>query len=194
MADAPLRSAIGIGASPAGIDATEWLRVAARASRFVFRGDADARTTAGATFGISLPILTGRAVTRGARAVLALGPDEYLFIVPEDEAATFQAALGAALRDLPHSLVDVSHARVALDLCGPHAEWLLAAACPLPLDRETFPVDACTRTVFAKAAIQLWRIAPDVFRIEVARSYCRYVVDLLVEVARELPADAGRVS
>jgi sarcosine oxidase subunit gamma len=126
--------------------------------------------------------------------VLSLGPDEYLFIVPEDEAATFQAALRAALRDVPHSLVDVSHARVALDLRGPHAEWLLAAACPLPLDVETFPVGACTRTLFAKAAILLWRIAPDVFRIEVARSYCRYVVDLLVEVARELPADAGGVS
>ena len=192
MADAPLRSAIG--GSAAGIDAPEWLRAAKRASRFVFRGDANARARAGATFGILLPVVTGRAVTHGSRAVLSLGPDEYLFIVPEDEAGTFQAALGAVLRDMSHSLVDVSHARVALDLRGPHAEWLLAAACPLPLGVDTFPVDACTRTVFAKAAILLWRTAPDVFRIEVARSYCRYVVDLLVEVARELPADAGRVS
>jgi sarcosine oxidase subunit gamma len=54
-----------------------------------------------------------------------------------------------------------------------------------------FPVDACTRTVFAKAEIVLWRTGLDAFRVEVARSYCRYVVDLLGEVARELPHDAG---
>ena len=56
----------------------------------------------------------------------------------------------------------------------------------------------CTRTVFAKAEIVLWRTDPDTFRVEVARSYCRYVVDLLGEVARELPArpyrHAGGVS
>jgi sarcosine oxidase gamma subunit len=52
--------------------------------------------------------------------------------------------------------------------------------------------------VFAKAEIVLWRTDPYTFRVEVARSYCRYVVDLLGEVARELPArayrDAGGVS
>ena len=63
--------------------------------------------------------------------------------------------------------------------------------------RAAFPVGACTRTVFAKAEIVLWRTSADVFRVEVARSYCRYVVDLLGEVARELPAStpaAGGVS
>jgi len=58
----------------------------------------------------------------------------------------------------------------------------------LPLDVEVFPVDACTRTVFAKAEIVVWRTGLDAFRVEVARSYCRYVVDLLGEVAHEVPA------
>jgi len=67
----------------------------------------------------------------------------------------------------------------------------------LPLDVVAFPVDACTRTVFAKVEIVLWRTGLDAFRVEVARSYCRYVVDLLGEVAREVPAsphDARGVS
>jgi len=42
--------------------------------------------------------------------------------------------------------------------------------------------------VFAKAEIVLWRTASEVFRVEVARSYCRYVVDLLEEIAHEVPA------
>jgi sarcosine oxidase gamma subunit len=37
----------------------------------------------------------------------------------------------------------------------------------------------------------LWRTRRDVFRIEVGRSYGRYVVDLLGEVAREYPAGRG---
>jgi len=43
----------------------------------------------------------------------------------------------------------------------------------------------CTRTVFAKAEIVLWRTAPDAFRIEVWRSFTDYVARLLGEAARE---------
>jgi sarcosine oxidase subunit gamma len=183
---------------PVDVRQTEWLRALPGAARFVFRGDAEARLAAGAAVGAPLAAVTGRAVTHGDRAALSLGPDEHLLIVPERDAPAFVAEFASALEGRPHSLVDVSHRQVALELRGPHAEWLLAAACPLPLDVEAFPVGACTRTVFAKAEIVLWRTDLDTLRVEVARSYCRYVVDLLGEVARELPArayrDAGGVS
>jgi len=182
---------------PIDVRETEWLRALPGAGRFVFRGDAEARLAAGAALGAPLAGMTGRAVTLGARAALSLGPDEQLFIVPERDATVFATELENSLAGSPHSLVDVSHRQVALELRGPHAEWLLAAACPLPLDLETFPVGACTRTVFAKAEILLWRTASDTIRVEVARSFCRYVVDLLGEVARELAGasrDLGGVS
>jgi sarcosine oxidase subunit gamma len=86
----------------------------------------------------------------------------------------------------PHSLVDISHRQIALEMSGPHAAWLLEAQCPLPLDLAAFPVGMCTRTIFAKAEIVLWRTAPETFRVEVWRSFSRYVVDLLTEIAREL--------
>ncbi len=185
MADVVARAAVDVRE-------TEWLRALPGAARFVFRGDAEARLAAGTAFGAPLAEVPGRAVIHGDRAALSLGPDEQHFIVPDRDATAFADGLGIALAGRPHSLVNVSHRQVALELRGPHAEWLLAAVCPLPLDVEAFPVDACTRTVFAKAEITLWRTAPDAFRVEVARSYCRYVVDLLGEVARELPAPASR--
>lgn len=185
MADLAARAAVDVSETP-------WLSALPGAARFVFRGDAAARLAAGGALGAPLSATPGRVVTHATRVALALGPDEHLLIVPESDAAAVAAEIGSALADRPHSLVDVSHRQVALELRGPHAEWLLAAACPLPLHPEAFPVDACTRTVFAKAEIVLWRTGPDTFRVEVARSYCRYVVDLLGEVARELPAAAFR--
>jgi sarcosine oxidase subunit gamma len=190
MADAAARV-------PVAVRETEWLRVLAGDARLEFRGDAQARLAAGTVFGAPLASVAGRAVTRRACAALSLGPDEHLLIVPERDAPAFAAEFASALEGRPHSLVDVSHRQVGLELRGAQGEWLLAAACPLPLDPAAFPVDACTRTIFAKAGILLWRTAPDALRVEVARSYCRYVVDLLGEVARELPAssrDAGGVS
>jgi sarcosine oxidase subunit gamma len=181
MAEAPSRV-------PIQVRDTGWLRAVHGVARFVFRGDTEARLAAGTAFGAPLPTISGRAATHDARAALAVGPDEHLLLVPERDATTFAAELGRALAGRPHSLVDVSHRQVALELRGAHAEWLLAAVCPLPLDVEVFPVDACTRTVFAKAEIVVWRTGLDALRVEVARSYCRYVVDLLGEIARELPA------
>ena len=172
--------------SPVRVVATRWLRLLPAAGRFTFRGDASAQAAAGTCLGMPLPTIACRAVTNGARAALWLGPDEHLLIVPESEATAFAADLAGALGAQPHSLVDVGHRQVGLELSGPHAEWLLAAQCPLPLDASAFPVGMCTRTVFSKAEIVLWRTAPDTFHIEVWRSFSRYVVDLLTEIAREL--------
>ena len=181
MADFNARRAV------ATID-TPWLRQLPWQARFLFRGDADAQLAAAASFGTRLSAERCRALTNGGRATLWLGPDEYLLIAPESEATTLAADLAPALAGYPHSLVDIAHRQIGLELFGTHAEWLLGARCPLPLDLTAFPVDMCTRTVFAKAEVVLWRTAPEIFRLEVARSFGRYVVEMFGEVARELPA------
>jgi sarcosine oxidase subunit gamma len=43
----------------------------------------------------------------------------------------------------------------------------------------------CTRTVFSKADILLWRTAEEAFHIEVWRSFAGYVTGLLREIAVE---------
>jgi len=123
--------------------------------------------------------------TLGERATLWLGPDEHLLWQASREIAPPIADLERALAPHPHSLVDVSHRQVALEISGPHAATILAGACPLDLDVREFPVGMCTRTVLAKAEIVLWRTAPDTFHVEVWRSFQSYAQALLSEIGRE---------
>lgn len=162
-----------------------WLGAALPASRFVFRGDAAARVAAGLSFGITLPEAACRAATDGTRAALWLGPDEHLLLAPDGEGAAIERELSQTLAGQAHSLVDVSHRQVGFNITGPQAEWLLESQCPLPLNLRDFPVGMCTRTVFGKAEIVLWRPAEQVFRLEVWRSFASYVVELLHEIDRE---------
>ena len=166
---------------------TPWMRPLAAMSRLNFRGGAEAQHAAGGAFGATFSTAACRAVRAGERAALWLGPDEQLLLAPAGDAAALQVGLAKALSGIPHSLVDVSHRHGALELRGPHAAWLLNGLCPLDLAPRAFPIDMCTRTVFAKAEIVLWRKATAVFHLETGRSFTDYVVGLLQEIARELP-------
>lgn len=179
MAELAARLAVSFAPGP-------WLNMQPVATRFIFRGAAEAQSAAGNAFGVSLPGAACRASTGGSRAALWLGPDEWLLLAPDGEGAAIATDVARALGDRPHSLVDVSHRQVAFAVTGPNAERLLESQCPLPLDLEAFPVGMCTRTVFAKAEIVLWRTAADTFHVEVWRSFSGYVVALLSEVAREM--------
>jgi sarcosine oxidase subunit gamma len=120
----------------------------------------------------------------GGVAALWLGPDEQLLLAPVN--FDIGSALESVLRELPHSLVEVSHRQTALEVSGPRATLLLNAGCPLDFDLKAFPVGMCTRTVLAKAEIVLWRTSQDVFHVEVWRSFADYVSGFLAEIAREL--------
>lgn len=165
----------------------QWLQVLPSASRFVFHGDAGARSKASTAWGVPFAERPCRAMRAGERATLWLGPDEYLLWDgangTDPAAAAAATAIQQALGAQPHALVDVSHRQIGLQVRGPHAAEILSGACPLDLSIEQFPVDACTRTVFAKADIVLWRTAADTFHLEVWRSFTAYVSDLLREIA-----------
>jgi sarcosine oxidase, subunit gamma len=154
------------------------------AARWILRGGPKVRLAAEAALELAIPATACRAATGGDSAALWLGPDEWLLICGEHAAEQTAAALGAALTGLPHSLVDVSHRQVALEVSGPDAPLLLAAGCPLDLDAAAFPAGMCTRTMLAKAEIVLWRTGADAFRIEVWRSFAPYVSAFLSEAAR----------
>jgi sarcosine oxidase subunit gamma len=168
------------------IPAAEWVQPVPALTRFVFRGDAAARASAGAAFGVALPEESCRSSSDGGRSALWLGPDERLLLAPDGAAGAIVTACAGALSGQAHSLVDVSHRQVGFVVQGSQAEWLLESLCPLPLNLRDFPVGMCTRTVFAKSEIVLWRLGEHSFHVEVWRSFASYLLGLLQEVAREL--------
>jgi sarcosine oxidase, subunit gamma len=163
-----------------------WLRTVPDTARWSLRGDVTVSAAAGTAIGLTLSADICRAVAQGTRAALCLGPDEHLLLAPAAESESLHTAITAALVSRAHSLVDVSHRQMGFEIAGPHAEWLLNGGCPLDLSQRAFPVGMCTRTVFAKAEVMLWRTSADTFRFEVWRSYATYCLDLLREISAEI--------
>ena len=178
----------------------EWISALPPAMRFILQGEVGARSAAASIWGVAFAEQSCRAILQGARATLWLGPDEYLLLggidgrqviderqvaADESQAAEAAGALELALGRIPHALVDISHRQIALEVSGPHAATILSGGCPLDLDLSEFPVGMCTRTVFAKADIVLWRTQEDAFHVEVWRSFAGYVTGLLREIAVE---------
>lgn len=182
----------------AQITSGPFVRQLSPAARYVLRGGPQVMAAAGDVLGLEISAVACRAAAKAAAtgsppaavpdnaplSALWLGPDEQLLLGPDG--SDFGTMLIPALRNLPHSLVDVSHRQTALEVSGPHATTLLSVGCPLALDLTSFPVGMCTRTVLAKAEIVLWRTSEDVFHIEVWRSFAAYVSAFLTEAAREI--------
>ncbi len=140
-----------------------------RMTRWLLRGDPAA---VGAAVSITLPTQPCTAAQDGERNALWLGPDEWLLLAPEDASLSeWDGPAGAA--------IDVGHRHVGYVLEGPAVELALAVACPLDLSPAAFPIGTCTRTIFGKAEIILWRRGADTFHIEVWRSFAPYVRTLL---------------
>jgi len=162
------------------------LRLLPPSARFTLRGTGEVSKAAGEALGFELTQQACRSVCHGEHAALWLGPDEQLLLLPESQSEATIERLRAALNGMRHSLVDISHRQLALQLEGVPAALALNVGCPLDLDPTAFPVGMCTRTVLGKAEIVLWRTAAHAFHIEVWRSFADYVVCFLNEATREL--------
>lgn len=182
---APARPLAALAAASRAIPSAR-LTALGDAARLVFRGREAAIGPAGEAFGVALPREACRFSAAGGRFAFWLGPDEWLLLAPGTEPAPLFAAIEAATAGLPHSLVDVSARSVGIEIAGDKAAFVLNQGNPLDLSLDAFPVGMCTRTVFHKAEIVLVRHAPDVFHIDVWRSFAPYVWELLEDARREL--------
>jgi heterotetrameric sarcosine oxidase gamma subunit len=156
-----------------------------RCTRLAIHAGPESAAVIGAAVGVPLGDAPCRATVVTDRAALWLGPDEWLLLAPDRDAPTLTADAVQALGDRPASIVDVSHRSVAIEVCGPRATDTLNAFCALDLDPHAFPIGMCTRTVFGKSEIVLWRTAGDTFRIEAARSFVPYVLACLEQGSLE---------
>lgn len=158
------------------------------AARLVLRGNREVMANALAALDLPFTEAACRAATKSGHSALWLGPDERLLLAPPEELQRLTERLHGALAGRAYSLVDVSHRQCALEVSGPEAALLINSGCPLDLDPTAFPVGMCTRTVFAKSEITLWRTAEHSFQLEVWRSFVPYVSKIVALAARELVA------
>src|ERR1700738_3915175 len=156
------------------------------AGGLVLRGAPAVMAAAGAALGLNISEIACRSASAGERTALWLGPDEQLLLAPLADGAGLTRQLGESLGALPHSLVDVSHRQIALQVSGPQAQNVLNAGCPLDLHLQSFPVGACTRTVLGKCDIVLWRTGATTFHVEVWRSFADYASRFLAEAGETL--------
>ncbi|MDQ0510360.1 sarcosine oxidase subunit gamma [Ancylobacter amanitiformis] len=182
------RAAYPLDALALGARSIEAARLTALgpAARLAFRGREAAIQAAGEAFGVALPREANRRHTADGRHALWLGPDEWMLLAPGADPAPLFAAIEAATAGLPHALVDVSARSVTIEVAGPKAAYVLNQGNPLDLSIEAFPVGSATRTLFHKAEIVLSRIAPDIFHVDVWRSFAPYVWQMLEDGRREL--------
>lgn len=157
------------------------ITLAPEAWRCSLRAGPDMVEVLGKALGIALPTGPKTSTTEGTRTALWLGPDEWLIIdTKADPCRALDTVEGL------FSAVDISHRNTAVLISGPSAADILNAGCPQNLSLETFPVGACSRTIFGKVEVVLHRVKPTVFRMEVWQSFSRYAFDLLEDAARSI--------
>lgn len=174
------------GLHPIRVDGKVTVTPEAYATRFSFRGSAEAASTCSKAFGVSLPTTLLKAETNGTRTAISLGPDEWQLIAEDGVAESLAKEIANAMGSTFHSLVDISHRNTAFDVSGLAAETLLASGALLDLNVASFPVGMATRTVYSKAEVILWRKDASTFNVSVWRSFVPFVWGLLHEASHEL--------
>ncbi len=137
--------------------------------------------------GVDLPLAPNRWTGDEARAVLWLGPDEWLILAPDGEAPDIDDRLRAAMGSDPWlSVVDVSQNYTGLTLTGPAARDVLAKGCSLDLHVRNFRTGDCAQSLLAGTLILL-RATENADCIEcwVRNSFARYTAQWLMDAMAE---------
>lgn len=163
------------------------IRVAADGARFALRIDPAQAARAAKAFGSPLPGKIGDITVSNGRLAVCLGPDEWHLVVPLTEQEAIETAFAKLYATVPHSLVDVSHREIGIEVEGVAAVLALRSA--IAFDIEAMPVGTGCRTIFDKAQIILVREAEDRFRIEVWRSFADHAWGILQAASREIALD-----
>jgi sarcosine oxidase, subunit gamma len=135
------------------------------------------RTTGETLLGVEVPA-PNRVATVGERAVLWLGPDEYLVVAPD----------GDDVSDITgESVVDVSANRTTIELSGPHARDVLEKGMSIDLHPRAFGPGRCAQTLLARAQVILRQVDDGpTYHVLVRGSFAPYLADWLVDASKEL--------
>jgi sarcosine oxidase subunit gamma len=121
----------------------------------------------------------------GPRAALWLGPDQWLVLGPPGKGPEIVEELARSLDGLHRSVVDVTAARLAIEVGGPGRFELLAAGCPLDLHPRTWGTGRCAQTLLARVPVILHE-RRETTGILVRSSFADHLVAVLIDTAEGL--------
>ncbi len=139
------------------------------------RPDVAGLTAALAAIGVTRPEPRRMALT-GERGCGWMSPDEYLVILPYDEANAAMAALSQQLSGEHHLVANVSDARAVFRIEGAKATQVLAKL--MPVDFATLAPGELRRSRAAQTAAAIWAEG-DGFTLVCFRSVAQYMMGLL---------------
>ncbi|TCK02659.1 sarcosine oxidase subunit gamma [Marinobacterium mangrovicola] len=137
-----------------------------------------------AVFGIALPTKPLTSVEKGSVSIRWMSPDEWLVVVPGDQAFEIERSLRAAIEG-HFQVVNGSGGQTLIELSGPNAVDVLKKSTVLDLHPSQFPVGKVAGSVFAKATAVVRRSGEDTWELVVRRSFADYIWLWLQDASRE---------
>lgn len=126
--------------------------------------------------GLTLPLQANTATLGPGRALLWLGPDEWMLQCELGHAAALEKSLRSALAGQHVSVVEVGHGFTALSVQGAGAGALLARGCPLDFHPRAFQAGQVAQTHIARTnAIVLCRQTGTDYALTMRRSFADYL-------------------
>ena len=153
------------------------------------RGDPDDPAFAAAVESVTgcRPPAKPNTVARGnGYDVLWLGPDEWLVRSQQQQAATLEGKLTAALAGQFAAAVDIGSGYTVLEISGEKVSDVIARGCPLDLHPRVFAPGQCAQSHYFKASIVLIPVADTTYELVVRRSFADYFVRIMLDAAEPL--------
>jgi len=139
-----------------------------------------------AALGIGPDANANRASLRGTTAILWMGPDRWLVVVPEPSGSDLEARLRAALAVTRAAITDLGNGRIVLRIAGRRARDLLAKGSGIDLHGRAFPAGSCAQGLLGHVGALIHAVdAAPTFDLYIARSYAQTVWEWLTESAAE---------
>lgn len=139
--------------------------------------------------GLGLPFDPLTSSTAGDTSFLWMGPDEWMLVTAEADAAARAAVAGSALADIHHQLVEVSDYYTIIELAGAKPREALMKLTSLDLHPRAFRPGMVTGSVFGRVNAMIWlplaNADAEAFRLFIRWSMADYLWCAVAEAGRE---------
>ena len=170
------------------------LRLAERPllQKFILRGDAgEASEAVRGAMGLPLPREPLTSAAEGGTAILWLGPDEWMLVMPPADGTARIESLRAALSGIHHQIVGVGDYYTAIEVAGSKAREALMKLTTLDLHPRAFKAGMVAGSLFARTHAVLWQEGDrdgeggPLFLLIVRWSMADYLWCMLADAGRE---------